>query len=348
MIKSVNIKNFQSHKNSTLEFHPGMNVIVGTSDSGKTAIIRALRWVTWNRPSGDSIRSHWGGKTEVRVVLDNGSVERSKDKVEEYIVNNNSPLRAFGMSVPQDVSETLNLTDINLQSQMDAPFLLSSTSGEVASHFNKVAGLDKIDNSQQQVESWIRGLNGMVASHTKTIERLTAELEKYEKLEKIEIELEVLEEEKKRYDIKLLKKNKFVALIRDIKETEESIEEMSLDLTLENDVNSLLAKMNEARLRKSGITMLSALLKEINEQTEEIEDKEHILFLEDEVAKLLQLQKDYIIAKSKVDVLKNAVIYINNTKMHLEELEAELTQMSASFTEAFPDVCPLCGTVIKK
>ena len=80
MIQSVHIQNFQSHKNSTLEFSPGVNIIVGTSDSGKTAIIRALRWVVWNRPSGDSLRSTWGGKTSVEICLDKGSVERSKDR----------------------------------------------------------------------------------------------------------------------------------------------------------------------------------------------------------------------------------------------------------------------------
>jgi len=56
MIKYLQIQNFQSHKDSLLEFDPGVNVIVGSSDSGKTAVIRALRWLVWNRPSGDAFR----------------------------------------------------------------------------------------------------------------------------------------------------------------------------------------------------------------------------------------------------------------------------------------------------
>jgi len=65
MIKTLSIQNYQSHKDSTLEFDPGVNVIVGSTDSGKTAIIRALRWLIWNRPNGDSFRSTWGGDTKV-------------------------------------------------------------------------------------------------------------------------------------------------------------------------------------------------------------------------------------------------------------------------------------------
>jgi len=45
MINSLTIQNFQSHKNTTLEFDNGINIIIGQSDSGKTAIIRALNWV---------------------------------------------------------------------------------------------------------------------------------------------------------------------------------------------------------------------------------------------------------------------------------------------------------------
>ena len=53
MIKEINIKNFQSHDNTNLILDSGVNVIVGSSDSGKSAIIRALRWVTSCVPRGE-------------------------------------------------------------------------------------------------------------------------------------------------------------------------------------------------------------------------------------------------------------------------------------------------------
>ena len=48
MIKSLHIQNFQSHKKTTLKFHKGINVVIGQSDSGKSAIIRALNWTINN------------------------------------------------------------------------------------------------------------------------------------------------------------------------------------------------------------------------------------------------------------------------------------------------------------
>ena len=68
MIKQLNIHNFQSHEDSSLNFTEGVNVIIGASDSGKSAIIRALKFVVYNSPSGSDMRSWWGGETSVKYL----------------------------------------------------------------------------------------------------------------------------------------------------------------------------------------------------------------------------------------------------------------------------------------
>ena len=135
MIKEVSIQNFQSHKDTHLEFHPGVNIIVGTSDSGKSAIIRTIRWVLQNKPLGDSFRSMWGGETKVTLTLPEGQITRSKDKSDKYTIEGppKLELEAFRTSVPEEVLNMLNINSVNLQFQHDPPFLISSTSGEVAS-----------------------------------------------------------------------------------------------------------------------------------------------------------------------------------------------------------------------
>ena len=53
-IKSIELQNFQSHVKTIIEpAGPGfLTVITGPSDSGKTAIIRALKWLLYNQPQG--------------------------------------------------------------------------------------------------------------------------------------------------------------------------------------------------------------------------------------------------------------------------------------------------------
>ena len=66
-IKRVIIEDFQSHRYTELELAPGFNVIVGPSDQGKTAILRAIRWVIYNDRRGtDFIRV---GASKARVTL---------------------------------------------------------------------------------------------------------------------------------------------------------------------------------------------------------------------------------------------------------------------------------------
>lgn len=53
-IQEVTIEGYQSHTNSTFRLSPGLTVITGPSDAGKTAIIRALRWFAFNEPTGEA------------------------------------------------------------------------------------------------------------------------------------------------------------------------------------------------------------------------------------------------------------------------------------------------------
>lgn len=72
--RKIILVNFQSHTYSELSLSKGVNVIVGPSDSGKTAIMRALRWNMFNDPSGvEFVRE---GESEVSVTV------RFQNKVE--------------------------------------------------------------------------------------------------------------------------------------------------------------------------------------------------------------------------------------------------------------------------
>jgi exonuclease SbcC len=51
VIKRFDLVDFQSHKETHLEFVEGLNVIIGPSDSGKSSVVRALNFLIsyeWN------------------------------------------------------------------------------------------------------------------------------------------------------------------------------------------------------------------------------------------------------------------------------------------------------------
>ena len=68
MFKSLTLNYFRSHKQTKLEFVPGINVIQGESRSGKSNIFRAMYWIMENRPLGGRVRSRFMGDKDVTSV----------------------------------------------------------------------------------------------------------------------------------------------------------------------------------------------------------------------------------------------------------------------------------------
>jgi exonuclease SbcC len=160
VLKRVILKDFQAHKYTTLDLSPGVNAITGQSDSGKTSIKRDISWVATNRPSGLETFLRTGadpnaGVQGALVFADGVSIGRVQSK-KENTYELKTPLTdlhfaAVGTSVPEQVKTALNLSDVNIQSQFDAHFMLSSSPGEVGRMLNEVTGLDMIDSLFQHI-----------------------------------------------------------------------------------------------------------------------------------------------------------------------------------------------------
>ena len=199
MIKSIEIKNFQSHKDTKLDFLPGVNIIVGTSDSGKTVIIRALKWVAKNRPSGDAFRSNWGGDTEVVLKVDDTKVIRRRTKTKNEYQIEEMVLKVPKTDVPKEVEDVLNIDEINLQGQFDSSFLLSATSGEVANHFNKIANFEKIGQTIQTIRLDLLQYNRDLGFSKERLIELREGIKEFEYIPDFEKDLVIVEVSLKRF-----------------------------------------------------------------------------------------------------------------------------------------------------
>ena len=183
MITKIEIKNFQSHKNTVLEFDKGVNVICGESDNGKSAVIRAIRWVVENQPQGtEKINSNWNEDFKeplsVKLYTEKGYVERIRDKKRNgYNICKNGEkeivLDAIGKGVPKEVTDFLNVSDVNFQFQLDPPYLLTKSAGEASKYLNEIVHLDSIDKIMSIADSDKRQLSSeqkIVESDIKKLE----------------------------------------------------------------------------------------------------------------------------------------------------------------------------------
>ena len=342
MIKSLELKNFQSHKVSHLEFDPGVNVIIGPSDSGKTAIIRALRWLVWNRPSGDAFRSTWGGDTKASILIENCLIGRGKGKQEEYFLED-TDFKAFGKEVPEEITKALNLNDVNLQSQLDSPFLLSNSPGEVAKHFNRVAHLDQIDEGLSKVQKWIREIDQDISSSKKQVIGFTEDLLKFEHLEKFEVDVEVLEGMESELIQQINSKRTLERLCLDSYSVKGLIEKQEKITEAGPLVDTILNWHIDRCQFNSDKVELEGLIAAIKDAEEDLEDESKILGAEESVNGLVKDYEQKQIVETKVEELDNLIEDISSVRILIDAAEQARDTMQIEFDEIFPETCPLCG-----
>mgnify|MGYP001594086453 CR=1 FL=1 len=190
MIQSLTIQNFQSHKNSNLEFCNGINVITGNSNCGKTAILRSLNWLINNRPGGLSFKSSFADKKEdckVSIVINDQTITKTKNtSVNSYEIGS-SLFDVVGSNVPAEVSALINISDINFQNQFDKHFLLMDSAGEVGRTINKVVKLDIIDELISNINSKVLSTNKEIEFKKSDVIKLEESLKKFENIEYIEL-----------------------------------------------------------------------------------------------------------------------------------------------------------------
>jgi DNA repair exonuclease SbcCD ATPase subunit len=349
MIQKVLIKNFQSHRSTQLTFHKGVNVIVGKSDSGKTAIIRALHWLINNRPLGDAVRSNWGGETKVCLTLeDDLKVIKLKSNAENSYTIGDMKLKAFGSEVPDIISNTLQFDEINLQKQLDSPFLLSQSPGEIAFHFNKVAHLDKIHTTTKNIQSFIRNIGQNITSleHQKTT--FEEDITKYEYLEKAEIDigaLETLEKEISVLNNQIWKLNDIIVSLTNI---EQEIEKLFPLLSLSAVVIHWIEQYESLDVLETKIKTINILIESYKLNQIQIDTLSKRVKLETPVKTLLEQYQEVDKLNEEYDKIKNHIQAIHFNQIALDKGLITITVLIQQFEKEMPNICPLCDRPIKK
>lgn len=141
----VSLRNFQAHKRLDIAVDPHITIILGDSDCGKSAVVRAIRWVATNRPGGDAFIRHGKRYAAATLTTEEGEVTRTRGNGDNSYTVDGTKLVSFGADVPEPGQKVLRLGDINFQSQHDAPFWFASSAGEVSRELNSIIDLNAID-----------------------------------------------------------------------------------------------------------------------------------------------------------------------------------------------------------
>lgn len=232
-IKEIIIKNFQSHKDTHLQFVNGLNTIIGESDKGKSAVIRAIKWVILNEPQGNGMVREGTNEAYVTIVLNNDIritrgkklsgkktiISKNTYKI-EYPNGDISENENFGVDALQEVLDACgikilkidkDLTEIpNFLFQLEAPFLVASNGAVRSKTIGKLINANLFDAAIRDIKSDVTDIGRKVKEKYSDYESLTEKLKEYENIEEEEkklnqIEKSILDYENRQNTIEKLK-----------------------------------------------------------------------------------------------------------------------------------------------
>lgn len=167
MIHRLIIQNFMTHKHTVLELHPNVTVLTGPNNTGKSAVVEALRCVAENPPSAQLIR-HGAAKAVVRVEMDDGAWvqwERTAGSVVYRVRFANGTEDVYAKvgrgAVPEDIRALLRLhslptetgpVDVHIGHQKTPIFLLDQSGSQAAAFFAASTEADYLLAMQQALK----------------------------------------------------------------------------------------------------------------------------------------------------------------------------------------------------
>lgn len=352
MIEKLTLNNFQSHEKTEVSFSPGMNVIIGSSNSGKSALLRSLYWNITNRPSGTAMVSHWcvdekGNQkedTSATLQVSGREVKRVRGKgMNAYLIDGGA-LEAIGTELPAEVSALLNIGDVNIQKQMDAPFLLSESSGEVARFFNKTIKLDLIDKMLSLVEKDKREIRAKKEVTAGDLIDMEKSLETFAWIAPARLLLDKAEKAKARADRSAEKSTQLSKLISSDENASIKIEEIGSWLSRASTIMDKINVQNSTIINKhSRIMEIQKMIANDQQSTKTLDSLTYL----NKAAMLLiafsALRKDSVEVKARGQGLASLLNRLGETEETLSSALKNVERLTAQL----PSACPLCGSPMK-
>jgi len=254
MIEGIDIINYQSHVNTSIDFHEATTAITGLSMEGKTAILRAFEHLRTNRPLGvKRIHRYTDEPMEIVIRVDGHRVGFKKGikaidsegtKSLYYIIYPNKKRRDFKTigsgPPPKEVTDILNISDISIQNQLDAYLLITSTGGEIAKIINKITGLDEGEEWIKNITIAINNITNRKSILESNVKELESDIKKYDGIEEFKKIASSLKAIQNDIEKKTEAKAEIILLYSSIQGAEQSIKIVN---RLKKEINPYIVKI---------------------------------------------------------------------------------------------------------
>lgn len=264
-ISKVILENFQSHKYTELDLSKGFNVLIGESRQGKSAVIRAIRWVFENKVPGKAksfirkgedfarvsftlsdetiisryIESKRSGKNTYKIIYPDGTISEGNTKLLEEI---QEVLGFNDFIIDKDLQVPLNILK-----QGDSWFLIGNdyTSTDRAKIIGALSGTHHADAAMRDIDSEKNKLSSEAKSYEKEMIAIHKNLSNYDYLEDIEKIIKESEEVLKEIESLQMKKNQIAKEYQFYKDFKYNIDLQDRIIKQTSDISLIKQTFNE-------------------------------------------------------------------------------------------------------
>jgi len=182
-LRRIILRQFKSHDKTILDLHPGINVIYGDPQAGKSNVFRALELLMDNRPRGGNFMPNFLDKAATEVAIIDVNKQKVGIKVASHKTKKGTKKRdstyyyttdlssgntwdatGVGSAVPAEITKALNLSEINIQLQKDPPFLATKSGSKISKTVNRITGLDIGDRLASTLSTKVNAQNAVVTA----------------------------------------------------------------------------------------------------------------------------------------------------------------------------------------
>lgn len=321
-IKKLRLQNFQTHKDTTLEFDSGFNCIVGATRTGKSSVVRALNFLLYNNWYSEYQRFNTFS-TVVTADLSNGvKIARVKgDKLNQILLTTPAGVKKFenfGTSLPKEVIDCLGvfpvevdsdtLLETNVADQDDPMFLLYNTGSDRTKILSRLSGLHWLDFSLQDLNKDRKTLSSEFESLASSNGVLRVKIEGFKNLD---------------------------TLSEDLKYQKEILEKVKELVKVHDRFSSLLDRINKWKISHTNFKKIKDFnFKEVTHRFSSLVNIYDNTYLE--------LQEKMYRIETINSSLKNLKDNLDSINYSKNRLEHQITE-----EEAKGDFCPTCGAPLK-
>ncbi len=352
MIEALEIEFFEAHENTIIEFHPKFNVIVGTTNHGKSSIIRALKWNITNKPSIDWTSDFITKKGTCRssVQYDDGFVIRERRKAKNKYTwgsdEGEDDNAAFGKGEPPDeIKAVTRMDDRNIKSQHDKFFMFQDSPGEVARKLNKIVGNEDINVFFKRIDSIIltsdreaKRLTAQISNDQQEVESLSFIDEANSLIEHIDALVQYKKDTTR-------KMNTLVDIVNKLKNLHENKKKYEAKLKYESQFKKMEVLYKSSKEKRSKLNTLVDIVDRYKAAETDKEQLTEYLELEKASKHLFVLFDSANIKRVKHDQLSKLCQTLRSLKTNSKIMSKEVSRLDKLYTSTLKraKICPVCG-----